>query len=191
MHLKESFASFSETQKQLVHQVSHLEKAISEIRPNSINLQDQQPTISNRDEAAPNRKDCFHHVYQKPFIFSNYGLLKRTGLTGTIASYLGHDYTFYAMKFAFNLPWGFGSRNICIELMLKWHYSSQFRCQISHGLLSIKPLVPIESEILVACSRGDLPTVQRLFRERKASCNDITSCGRTPLMVRTLLSIVT
>jgi hypothetical protein len=51
--------------------------------------------------------------------------------------------------------------------------------------MQIKNLVPDDSDIMVACERGDISTVWDLFQGGKASINDITLDNRTPLLVCT------
>lgn len=183
LHLKDSLANMNEIQMQLVRQVSHVQQSISDIHQRGTILQEKEPIASKADGTVPKRKIATDRVYQEPLIISDRSWLKKAGLSGTVASYLCDEHIFYAITLAFNLPWGSGGRSVCMEFMLNWYRNSAIRCQLSHGSLSIKPLVPIDSKIMIACGQGDVPTVQKLFCERKASSNDTTSCGRTPLMV--------
>ena len=49
--------------------------------------------------------------------------------------------------------------------------------------MTIKYVVPDDAPIITACEQADVPLVQSLLKNRKASLNDITERGRTPIMV--------
>lgn len=54
---------------------------------------------------------------------------------------------------------------------------------ILRGGLSVKTVIPDNSEIITACKRGDISTVQRLFRSRRSSPYDVTESNCGPLRV--------
>jgi hypothetical protein len=51
------------------------------------------------------------------------------------------------------------------------------------GGLRFLNLVPVESEIVAACQRGDILAVRNLFAEKKAAPNDMSVADRTLLFV--------
>jgi hypothetical protein len=58
----------------------------------------------------------------------------------------------------------------------------------SHGIgmslsIRVQNVVPSDSEIVVACKRGDVLAVRELLKFRRASPNDIAETNETLLMV--------
>jgi hypothetical protein len=50
--------------------------------------------------------------------------------------------------------------------------------------LQFRPVVDFESEIFIACERGDIRYIQSLFDKKIASPNDVNQYGHTLLLVR-------
>ncbi|KAJ4305582.1 hypothetical protein N0V90_001113 [Kalmusia sp. IMI 367209] len=59
--------------------------------------------------------------------------------------------------------------------------------QVINGSLNFCNLVPVESEIVKACKRGDIIAVRDLFREHMASPNDISADDKSLLWIARLL----
>lgn len=122
--------------------------------------------------------------YEEPIIFTDYSLLRKIGIFGTISSSSCKNEKSNAITLTVLFPWILGSRAFTAQLLLKSLKCSVFKSTLSRGLLSVRNVVPDESRIMIACEQGDIPVVQQLLQTMTASPHDITRAGRTPLLVR-------
>jgi hypothetical protein len=103
-------------------------------------------------------------------------------VTGAVSSIEEHEALVYRLSLRFQAL--FCLRVFCIEL--KVLHPSIFSIHISTigSGIKLKHLVPEDSEIMTACSYGDVAWVQNLLQSKRASVNDVTKNNHTPLMVR-------
>jgi ankyrin repeat protein len=64
--------------------------------------------------------------------------------------------------------------------------SASWGFQLEKISLSVKRLVPDDSDIIRLCRGGNLVAVQQLLQEGRGSINDVTPLGLTPLMVSSI-----
>ncbi|OAL47298.1 ankyrin [Pyrenochaeta sp. DS3sAY3a] len=81
--------------------------------------------------------------------------------------------------------WYWGQKAFILSTSLRTMRTSWPNFQILNGSLNFCNLVPMESEIIEACRRGDVIAVRDLFRDRKASPNDVSVDDKTLLFYAT------
>ena len=126
-------------------------------------------------------------ITQPPTFLSEWCWFRKIGLSGTIASSSSKHQTSYTVSLSSIFPWIFRHYALSIELLLLLSRMHKSSIQWGPGSLTIKHIVPEDALIMIACEQADMPVVQSLLDDRKASLNDVTRKGRTPLMVILLI----
>ncbi len=127
---------------------------------------------------------CSSPAYTRPpTVLGSYSWLMAGGLSGTIASSCTDSGSSYSVTLRMLLPWFIGGRAMTFEALIRCYTARLFCIRLSRGSLTMSNVVRDDARIMDACEQGDLQTAQSLFQSRQASPNDITSAGRTPLLV--------
>jgi hypothetical protein len=79
--------------------------------------------------------------------------------------------------------WFWGQKAFILSTSLRRMRTFWPNVQVLNGSLSFCNLVPVESEIVEACKRGDIIAVRDLFQEHKASPNDVSVDDKSLLWV--------
>lgn len=109
--------------------------------------------------------------------------LRLLGIEAVMSRY-GNDYqTTYDFSGRYHFPSLIGLRLICLDLRLRRFPLAGFGLSMVSGGLTVKNVVPEDSEIMTACKQGDSTAVKALFETQQASPNDVTPDNSSPLRV--------
>ena len=108
------------------------------------------------------------------------------GAHGNIIQSTNSYYTTYSISMWSQLPLSglFGRHRFAASFSLRLFPLCGTLSVINDGFLGIRRIVPDDGDIVTACTKGDLFTVQELFRAGKARPDDVTTSNSTPLRVR-------
>ena len=121
-------------------------------------------------------------MYDSQMLISRYHYTGSHGGFGTIAYNSNPSRTTYALSLGYGLSlWG--SRTMFLDVRIRYFAASYWKVQVERCILAVKKVVSDDSVLMKACENGDLFTVRKAFQDRTASPSDVTSAGRTPLMV--------
>lgn len=82
------------------------------------------------------------------------------------------------------LPSFTGRMAFLVTLSMRRAWGFWPNVSVLSGGINFVNVIPVDSEIIAACRRGDIMTVQRLFSEKKAAPNDMTTARGTLIYVR-------
>jgi hypothetical protein len=120
--------------------------------------------------------------FWKSMTFLEQSWLRFLGIEAVLSMY-GNDYqTTYNLSGRYSCRL-LGLRLICIDLRLRRFPIAGLGLSFISGGVSVKNVVPEDSEIMAACKAGDIISVKDLFRSRQASPNDVTPENSSPLRV--------
>ncbi|KAH8587423.1 ankyrin repeat-containing domain protein [Bisporella sp. PMI_857] len=106
--------------------------------------------------------------------------LRLLGLQAVMSRY-GNDYqTTYNFSGSLYLQL-LGMRLISWDIRIRRFPLAGIGLSFVSGGISVKNVVPEDSQIMTACKNGDTPLVKELFRTGRASPNDVTPENSTPL----------
>jgi hypothetical protein len=83
--------------------------------------------------------------------------------------------------------WFWGQKAFILSTSLRRMRTVWPNFQVLNGSLSFCNLVPVDSEVVKACKRGDIIAVRDLFRAHKASPTDVTDDDKSLLWVRLII----
>ncbi|MCJ1425172.1 hypothetical protein MMC29_003060 [Sticta canariensis] len=178
LHLKESVSSLCGMQSQLSEKVDFVQQKVEEI---CVKMPCTQQKTYATDPFSENSAST-RPYFEQPTKLSDYAVLKKIGILGTMSSSSSNNETSNALSVTVSFPWLLGCRAITVQFLVKWLKSSRSSMQLSRGILSVRNVVSDESRIMVACEQGGVPVVQQLLQTKRASPHDITATGRTPLL---------
>jgi hypothetical protein len=121
--------------------------------------------------------------FWKSIAFLEESWLYYVGIEAVLSMY-GNDYqTTYNFSLRYRPYRVLGLRLISLDLRLRRFPIAGLGLSFIAGGLSVKNVVPENSEIMTACKTGDVVSVRELFRTRRASPNDVTAGNSSPLRV--------
>lgn len=118
-----------------------------------------------------------------PTILASYTWMRALRISGIISSYWDENQSTYSLSFQSALPPILGRHTFVAEFTLRHHCMCWSSLLLLRGNLAIKKIVPEDAAIMRACREGQEYAVRKLFKDRKASPDDRTTSGNTPLTV--------
>ncbi|KAK2756411.1 hypothetical protein FQN54_005303 [Arachnomyces sp. PD_36] len=102
------------------------------------------------------------------------------GLACTIWPYWDENKTTYLIWLKYQFPKFFGNRVFVTQLTVR-RYFYELGLRFPRASMTVRNVLPPDSAIFTACSRGDVDAVRKLFTTRTATPHDMTADDLTPL----------
>jgi hypothetical protein len=106
------------------------------------------------------------------------------GLFWTASSWCNPIHTIWALSLRLESPVLLGYRAFLASMLLRQCRHCFLGFSFSLKLLTVTNVIPIESEIVIACTKGDATLAKYLLLTRQARPNDIVQDGDSLLSVR-------